>query len=88
MDLIIPDIVATSTEINSNEKLLYAYLKNSNKGKEYVSMTNREISDGFPLKPATISQSISNLERKGFIKRVIVRSEKNQVMERQIFTLV
>jgi len=88
MDWVIPEKVATSTKINSNEKLLYGYLKTLIKDKDYIALTNKELSDYFTLKPRTISQSISALDRNEFIKREIVRDERNQVVERRIYTLI
>lgn len=90
MDWVIPEEVATSTKVNSNEKLLYGYLKTliKDKDKDYIALTNKELSDYFTLKPRTISQSVSALDRNEFIRREVIRDDKNQVLERRIYILI
>ncbi|MBP3254988.1 MAG: helix-turn-helix domain-containing protein [Clostridia bacterium] len=82
---IIPSNVRYCEELKFAERLLYGEIT-ALCGKEgYCFATNKYFADLYNVIPGTISRWISHLEKLGFIKVIIIKDEKNQIIERRIY---
>lgn len=82
---VIPSEVRYCEELKYPERLLYGEIT-ALAGKEgYCYATNKYFSELYHVIPGTISRWISHLERLGFVKVEIIKSERNQVLQRRIY---
>lgn len=82
---IIPSEVRYCEELKYPERLLYGEIT-ALAGKEgYCFAKNKYFAELYHVIPGTISRWISHLESLGFVKVIILKDEKNQIIERRIY---
>lgn len=82
---VIPSEVRYCEELKYPERLLYGEIT-ALAGKEgYCYATNKYFSGLYHVVPGTISRWINHLERLRFVKVEIIKSEKNQILQRRIY---
>lgn len=84
---VIPCRYLMSKDINSSQKLLIGLISSLSNLKGYCFASNDYLADCLNISKITTSQLISDLEKKGYIGRIIYRNDKKQV-EQRILTLV
>lgn len=82
---IIPADVRYCKELKFAERLLYGEITALTNRHGYCFATNKYFAKLFEVIPNTISRWISHLESLGFIKVVLIRSDKKQILERRIY---
>ena len=78
----VPSRYLIAKDISSTQKLLIGLISGLSNIKGYCFASNEYFSDLLSVNKATISQAISDLEKKEYITRVIYRNEKQQVEQR------
>lgn len=78
----VPSRYLIAKDISSTQKLLIGLISGLSNIKGYCFASNEYFSDLLSVNKATISQAISDLEKKEYITRVIYRNEKKQVEQR------
>ncbi len=84
--IIPPQIVADENLTNSQKMLLGRIMGLSNK-KGYCYASNEWLGQQLGLKPTTISGYISELVEDGYIKRVLKKTDNEEVKERRLYPL-
>lgn len=84
---VIPCSYLMSKDINSTQKLLIGLISSLSNLKGYCFASNDYLAECLDISKITASQLISDLEKKGYIGRIIYRNDKKQV-EQRILTLV
>lgn len=87
-NIYIPHIIIDNENLTATQKIIYGYLVSISKGKEYITITNRELTEKFNLTKRTIVTAINNLEKEQLIDRKIIKDERGQVIERRIKVLI
>lgn len=82
---IIPATVLYNKDLKANEKLLYAMMTSLACKEGYCFATNSYFAKELGVHPKTISNWISDLKNKNFIKVDIVRNENKQIIQRKIY---
>ena len=78
----IPSRYLIAKDINSTQKILIGLISSLSNMTGYCFASNEYFEELTSIKKVTISQLISDLERKGYVKRIIKRDEKKQVIQR------
>jgi len=81
----IPANVRYDRDLKANEKLLYGEITCLSNKKGYCWANNNYFAELFNVTPETVSRWISGLDKKGYIKREIIKDEKGQVKERKLY---
>lgn len=81
---VIPSRYLIAKDINSTQKILIGLISSLSNMKGYCFASNEYFEELTNIKKTTISQLISDLERKGYVKRIIKRDDKKQVIERML----
>lgn len=81
----IPATVRYDPELRPSAKLLYGELTALCDKTGYCWASNRYFAELYHLSDKTIAELLFQLERRGHIRREVVRSEKNEVVQRRIF---
>ena len=84
---VIPARFIIAKDISSTQKLLLGLISSLSNLKGYCFASNDYLAQLLDSSKATISHSISDLEAKGYIGRIIYRNDKQQV-EQRILTIV
>jgi DNA-binding MarR family transcriptional regulator len=84
---VIPCRYLMSKDINSTQKLLIGLISSLSNLKGYCFASNEYLADCLDISKITASQLISDLEKKGYLGRIIYRNDKKQV-EQRILTLI
>jgi DNA-binding MarR family transcriptional regulator len=84
---VIPARFIIAKDISSTQKLLLGLISSLSNLKGYCFASNDYLAQLLDSSKATISHSISDLESKGYIGRIIYRNDKQQV-EQRILTIV
>ena len=82
---IIPSNVRYCKELKFPERLLYGEITSLLTKEGYCFASNRYFADLYGVIPGTISRWISHLESLNFIKVVLIRNEKKQIIQRRIY---
>lgn len=69
------------------ERLLYGEITALTNRNGYCFATNKYFAELYDVTVETISRWISHLQRLGFIKVEIIKSDKNEIIERRIFVI-
>lgn len=69
------------------ERLLYGEITALTNRNGYCFATNKYFAELYDVTVETISRWISHLQRLGFIKIEIIKSDKNEIIERRIFVI-
>ena len=69
------------------ERLLYGEITALTNRNGYCFATNKYFAELYNVTTETISRWISHLQRLGFIKVEIIKSDKNEILERRIFII-
>lgn len=72
-------------ELKFAERLLYGEITALTGKEGYCFATNKYFADLYNVIPGTISRWINHLENLGFIEIEIIKSDKNQIIERRIY---
>ena len=84
---VIPARIILAKDITSTQKLLLGLISSLSNLKGYCFASNDYLAKLLDSSKVTISHSISDLEAKGYIGRIIYRNDKQQV-EQRILTIV
>ena len=82
---IIPSNVRYCKELKFPERLLYGEITSLLTKEGYCFASNRYFADLYGVIPGTISRWISHLESLNFIKVILIRNEKKQIIQRRIY---
>lgn len=82
---IIPATVLYNKNLKANEKLLYAIITSLACKEGYCFATNKYLAEKLGVNPKTISNWISDLRDRNFIKVELIRNENKQVIQRKIY---
>lgn len=81
----IPSNVRYCKELKFSERLLYGEITSLLTKEGYCFAKNKYFADLYGVIPGTISRWISHLEKLNFIKVVLIRNEKKQILQRRIY---
>lgn len=84
---VIPSGVRYCKELKFAERLLYGEITALTNRNGYCFATNKYFAELYNVTIETISRWISHLQRLGFIKIEIIKSDKNEIIERRIFII-
>lgn len=82
---IIPATILYNKELKANDKLLYAIITSLACKEGYCFATNKYLAEKLGVNPKTISNWISDLRNKNYLKVDIVRKENKQIIQRKIY---
>ena len=82
---IIPAHIRYCDELKYPERLLYGEITSLLNKEGYCYASNRYFAELYGVIIGTVSRWISNLERLGFIKVVVIKDDKKQVVQRRIY---
>lgn len=82
---IIPASVRYDPELRASAKLLYGELTALCGKTGYCWASNSYFAELYHLSDKTVSELMLQLERRGHIKREVVRNERNEVVQRRIY---
>jgi uncharacterized membrane protein len=85
---VIPCKYLLAKDITSTQKLLIGLISSLSNLKGYCYASNEYFSECLNVSKITISQSLTDLEKKGYIGRVIYRNEKQQVEKRVLVLII
>ncbi len=84
---VIPSQVRYCKELKSSERLLYGEITALLNKEGYCFASNRYFAELYNVIPSTVSRWISHLEKLGFIKEVLIRDDKKQIIQRILFIM-
>jgi len=84
---VIPARYLIAKDITSTQKLLLGLVSSLSNLKGYCFASNEYLADLLNVSKVRISQSVSDLEKKGYLGRIIYRNEKKEI-EQRILTLI
>lgn len=84
---VIPARYLIAEDISSTQKLLLGLISSLSNLKGYCFASNEYLANLLKVNKVTISHSISDLEKKGYLCRIIYRNDKQQV-EQRILTII
>lgn len=84
---VIPARYIIAEDISSTQKLLLGLISSLSNLKGYCFASNEYLANLLKVNKVTISHSISDLEKKGYLGRIIYRNDKQQV-EQRILTII
>ncbi len=84
---VIPATVRYDKRLKSAEKLLYGEITALSNCYGYCFATNKYFADLYNVTPHTVSQWLSHLNKLYYIKIDLIKSENNEIKERQIYIL-
>lgn len=82
---VIPASVRYDPELRPSAKLLYGELTALADMTGYCWASNRYFAKLYRISDKTVSELLLQLERRGHIRREVVRNERNEVVERRIY---
>lgn len=82
---VLPAKVRYDEDLRPNAKLVYAEITALADSTGYCWATNKYLSEMFGLAKKTVSDLISTLEKKGYIRVEVVRDKKGAVSDRKIY---
>lgn len=82
---VIPANVRYDNKLKANEKLLYGEITALSNKQGFCNASNLYFADLYNKHKDTISNWISNLTRKGYIKTQLIKDEEGKIKERKIF---
>jgi len=85
---VIPCRYLMSKDINSTQKLLIGLVSSLSNLKGYCFASNDYLADCLNISKITVSQLISDLEKKGYFGRIIYRNDKKQVEQRVLVLIL
>lgn len=84
---LVPPTILGTDNLNSTQKLLWGRINGLLTDKGYCYASNKWLGGQLGLKKETISNYISDMEDKGYLKRELIRNEDNEIIERQLTPL-
>ena len=84
---VIPATVRYDKRLKFAEKLLYGEITALSNCYGYCFATNKYFADLYNVTPHTVSQWLSHLNKLSYIKIDLIKSENNEIKERQIYIL-
>lgn len=82
---VIPAEIRYNKNLKAIEKLMYGEITALANKEGYCFATNKYFAELFDVANNTVSRWISNLEKQGYIKVVIIRNKSKQIIERRIY---
>ena len=82
---LIPSKILYNKELKANEKLLYAMITSLACKEGYCFATNNYFAEELGVHPKTVSNWISDLRDKNYLKVEIVRKENKKIIQRKIY---
>lgn len=83
---ILPAKVRYDEQLRPNAKLLYAEISALQNVRGYCYASNTSLARLFGIAPRTVRDLLADLEAHGYIHTQVIRDEKNEVVERRIYT--
>lgn len=77
--------VRYSTDLSCFEKLLYSDITALTNKNGYCNASNKYFSNVFKKSVSSITKSISNLVKHGFLESVLVKNDNNEIIERKLY---
>ena len=88
-DIYYPRKVLSDTNLSVGARLLYGVIFTRAMATGICDMTNQQLGDSICLSKLRASSLVSELVRKNYLERIIVRDEKNnEVLSRKLIPLV
>jgi hypothetical protein len=84
---VIPARYVIAKDISSTQKLLLGLISSLSNLKGYCFASNDYLAELLDVSKVRVSQAISDLEKKGYIGRIIYRNDKKEI-EQRILTLI
>ncbi|MFY7938758.1 MAG: helix-turn-helix domain-containing protein [Flavobacterium sp.] len=84
---VIPARYVIAKDISSTQKLLLGLISSLSNLKGYCFASNDYLAELLGISKIRVSQSISDLEKKGYLGRIIYRNDKKEI-EQRILTLI
>jgi hypothetical protein len=84
---VIPARYVIAKDISSTQKLLLGLISSLSNRKGYCFASNDYLAELLDVSKIRVSQSISDLEKKGYIGRIIYRNDKKEI-EQRVLTLI
>jgi hypothetical protein len=84
---VIPARYVIAKDISSTQKLLLGLISSLSNLKGYCFASNDYLAELLDVSKIRVSQSISDLEKKGYIGRIIYRNDKKEI-EQRVLTLI
>ena len=85
---VIPCRYLMSKDINSTQKLLIGLVSSLSNLKGYCFASNDYLAECLNISKITVSQLVSDLEKKGYFGRIIYRNHKKQVEQRVLVLIL
>jgi hypothetical protein len=85
---VIPCRYLMSKDINSTQKLLIGLVSSLSNLKGYCFASNDYLAECLNISKITVSQLVSDLEKKGYFGRIIYRNDKKQVEQRVLVLIL
>lgn len=82
---VIPASIRYDKNLKPAEKLLYGEISALCNKEGYCFATNRYLSELYSVTQSCVSRWISNLTKLGFLEVQLIKSEKNEILERRIY---
>lgn len=82
---VIPATVLYNKELKANEKLLYAIITSLACKEGYCFATNKYLAEKLGVSHKTVSNWISDLQKRKFIIIELIRNENKQIVQRKIY---
>lgn len=83
---LIPPEIVSRNDLTPNEKLIIGRINGLCSLKGYCFASNSWLSRQFGLSPGTISNIVSSLVKKNFLRREVVRNNEGRIIQRRLYT--
>ncbi len=84
---LVPPSILSAEDINSSQKLLWGRIKGLIGKNGYCYASNKFLANSLNLNPNSISNYISILVDKGYLKRKVERNEEKEIERRKLYPL-
>lgn len=84
---VIPAHIRYCKELKFAERLLYGEITALLNKEGYCFASNRYFSELYDVIPSTVSRWVSHLEKLGFIKVILIRNDKKEIIQRRIYII-
>lgn len=82
---IIPPHILADEELSANEKIIYGRVQGLTKEKGYCFASNTWLAEHVGLSKGTVSNIISKLSDKGYLRRETIRDKNKRIIERRLY---
>jgi len=83
----IPASIMCQTDLTLTQKVIWGRIEGLSVKGGYCYASNQWIGEQISLSKSTVSNNISILVKKGYVKNIIIRNDKNEITERRLYPL-